>query len=59
MGVQINGKIRDQLQIAADASEEEIIKAATELEKVQKYISGKTIVKSRVIPGRLVSLAVK
>ena len=59
LGVQINGKIRDQLQIAADATDDEIIKTAAQLEKVKKYLHGKKIEKSRVIPGRLVSLVVK
>ncbi len=57
--VQLNGKLRDKLKIAADASKEDMLKAAYALEKVSSGIEGKTVVKEIVVPGRLVNIVVK
>ncbi len=43
LGVQINGKIRDQLQVPADFGKDQILKEAEKSAKVQKYVSGKTV----------------
>jgi leucyl-tRNA synthetase len=59
LGVQINGKIRDQVVVAADADDSTIIQNALELENVRKHTDGKTVVKSFVIPNKLVILVVK
>ena len=57
--VQLNGKLRDKLKIAADASKDDMLKAAYALEKVSSGIEGKTVVKEIVVPGRLVNIVVK
>jgi len=57
--VQVNGKVRDTFEINADSSEDEIKEAALSLEKIQNYIDGKTLVKTIVIPGRLINLVVQ
>ncbi len=57
--VQLNGKLRDKLKIAADASKDDMLKAAYALEKVASGIDGKTVVKEIVVPGRLVNIVVK
>ncbi len=57
--VQVNGKVRDTFKINADSSEDEIKEAALSLEKIQNYIDGKTLVKTIVIPGRLINLVVQ
>ena len=59
LGVQVNGKIRGQINVDADADQESIIKIALENNKVRKYTDGKKIVKSLVIPHKLVVFAVK
>jgi leucyl-tRNA synthetase len=56
--VQINGKVRDRITVAADASEDEIKSAALASEIVQKYLEGKEPKKVIVAKGRLVSLVV-
>jgi len=56
--VQVNGKVRDNFEIAADSSEDEIKEAALSLEKIQKYLNGKELEKTIIIPGRLVNLVV-
>jgi leucyl-tRNA synthetase len=57
--VQIMGKVRGKLEINADASEDEVKKAALEIDNVQKSIEGKTIVKMIVVPKKLVSIVLK
>jgi leucyl-tRNA synthetase len=56
--VQVNGKVRDRITVAADASEEAIKSAALASEAVQKYLEGKEPRKVIVVKGRLVSVVV-
>jgi leucyl-tRNA synthetase len=56
--VQINGKVRGKIEIAADADDETIIAAAKANEGVHKQIEGKTIKMVKVIRGKLVTFAV-
>jgi leucyl-tRNA synthetase len=59
IAVQVNGKLRDQLTAASDASKDEIEKMARNSEKIIKQLQGKTIVKVIHVPGRLINLVVK
>ncbi len=56
--VQINGKVRDRITVAADASEEEIKSVALTSEAVKKYLEGKEPKKIIVANKRLVSLVI-
>ena len=56
--VQVNGKVRDRITVAVDASEDEIRKAALATEIVQKYLEGKEPRKVIVAHGKLVSVVV-
>ena len=57
--VQINGKVKGRLLIAAGAGQDEMIGAATQLEAIKPLIDGKTIVKKIAVPGKLVNIVVK
>jgi leucyl-tRNA synthetase len=57
--VQVNGKLRDQVEAAVDAGEEELIELARASERVRQHIDGKQVVKEIVVPGKLVNLVVK
>ncbi len=57
--VQIKGKVRARLMVAADISQEDAIAAAKADEKVAAEIAGKAIVKEIYVPGKLVNLVVK
>lgn len=59
IAVQVNGKKRDILTIAKDASKDEIEAAAFKLEGVIRNIEGKTIIKKIIVPGRIVNIVVK
>ena len=56
--VQINGKRRAEIEVAASANNEEIIAAALAHPDVQRHSEGKTPKKSIVVPGKLVNLVV-
>ncbi len=57
--VQINGKIRSRLSVAADISQEDAIALAKADEKVAAEIAGKTIVKELYVKGKLVNIVVR
>ncbi len=59
LAVQVNGKVRGKIQVAADASQEACVETALADEKVAAAVAGKQIVKQIVVPGRLVNLVVK
>ncbi|MBS0423539.1 MAG: leucine--tRNA ligase [Proteobacteria bacterium] len=56
--VQVNGKLRGQINIAKDAAKEAIEQAALTNEHVQKFIEGQAIKKIIVVPDRLVNIVV-
>jgi len=56
--IAINGKTRATADFAADASKDEIEKAAKELDEIQKWLDGKTIRKVIVVPKRMVNIVV-
>ena len=56
--VQVNGKVRGHITVAADAGKGELETAALADEKVQAFLAGATPKKVIVVPGRLVNLVV-
>ncbi len=56
--IQVNGKLRGRMQVAADCDKAEIEKLALEDENVQRFTSGKQVKKVIVVPGRLVNIVV-
>ncbi|MCG7529828.1 leucine--tRNA ligase [Psychrobium sp. MM17-31] len=54
--VQVNGKLRAKLNVAADASKDEIEKLALDDADVQRFTDGKTVRKVIVVPGKLVNI---
>jgi leucyl-tRNA synthetase len=57
LGVAVNGKRRAEVEVAMDATKEEILVAAKEL--ISKWLEGKTIVKEIVVPKKLVNIVIK
>jgi leucyl-tRNA synthetase len=57
--VQVNGKVRSRLTVAAEASEAELERLALADPAVQSYTNGKTVKKVVVAKGRLVSVVVQ
>ncbi len=59
VAVQINGKLRGEIQVAADTAETDIVAAAQANDKVKVHIEGKQVVKSIYVPGKIVNLVVR
>ena len=57
--VQVNGKIKDKIEADEGLSNDELENLAKTSSKVQEAISGKTIVKTIVVPNKLVNIVVK
>ena len=56
--IQVNGKLRDRIEIPVGISDEEINELALQSEAIKKHISGKEIRKIIIVPGRLVNIVV-
>ncbi len=59
IAVQVNGKLRGQVEVAAPPSEELVWQAVDANEKIQAWVTGKQIIKRIYVPGKLVNLVVK
>jgi len=59
LAVQINGKVRAQIEVEVDASKEAVLALAHDQLPVQQHTSGKTIVKEIVVPNRIVNIVVR
>jgi leucyl-tRNA synthetase len=56
--VQVNGKVRDQIKVAKDLTEDEVIKLAQGSEKVKKFILDQNIKKTIYIPGKVLNIVI-
>ncbi|MGR9035086.1 MAG: leucine--tRNA ligase [Gammaproteobacteria bacterium] len=56
--IQVNGKLRSKLSVAAEASSEEIERLAIADEHAQRFIEGKAVKKVIVVPKKLVNIVV-
>ena len=59
VAVQVNGKLRGEVEVAADTAEADVLKQAAENERVRAHTEGKEIVKSIYVPGKIVNFVVK
>ena len=56
--VQVNGKVRGRISVAADSDKETISAAALSDDNVRRFVGDKQILKTIVVPGRLVNVVV-
>ena len=57
--VQINGKVRSRVTVAADADKDTVIASVKADEKIAAELDGATVVKEIYVPGKLVNLVIK
>ena len=57
--VQVNGKVKDKIEVDEGLSQDEMKEVALQSEKVKALTEGKTIVKTIVVPKKLVNIVVK
>ncbi|MDI6602678.1 MAG: leucine--tRNA ligase, partial [Patescibacteria group bacterium] len=56
--IQVNGKVRDKIEVEADIAEEKAKELAISREKVQKWIEGKEIKRVIFVPGKLINIVI-
>lgn len=59
LAVQINSKVRSKIEVPSDSDDKAIVEIAMNNDAVKPFIDGKTVVKTIVIPKRLVNIVVK
>ncbi len=57
--VQVNGKLRDRIEVPSEAPREQLLELARASEKVSAHLDGKEVVKEIVVPGKLVNLVAR
>ena len=56
--VQVNGKVRAELVVGVDSTEEDVVKAARDDQKIKAYLEGKEIKRVILVPNKLLNLVV-
>lgn len=59
IGVQVNGKVRGDIQVKADEEESSVREKAFAEQNVKKFVEGKNVVKFIYVPGRIVNVVVR
>jgi len=59
IAVQVNGKLRGQIEAPTDADEAAIVKIAEDSDRIKTHLEGKSIVKTIYVPGKILNLVVK
>ena len=57
--IRVNGKVRSKIMVDANISKEELEKLALNDERIKKWIENKNIIKTIVVPRKLVNIVVK
>ena len=57
--VQINGKVKDKIEVDEGLDQEQMKQVALDSPKIKAQIEGKTVVKTIVVPGKLVNIVIK
>ncbi len=57
--VQVNGKVKDKIEVDAGLNQDEMKQTALDSPKIKSQIEGKMVVKTIVVPGKLVNIVVK
>lgn len=59
LAVQVNSKVRSKIEVPSDSNDKAIAEIAMNNDAIKPFIDGKTVVKTIVIPKRLVNIVVK
>jgi leucyl-tRNA synthetase len=53
--IQVNGRVRDRIEVPADLSEDELVERARESERIRAYLDGNDVRDAIVVPRKLVN----
>ena len=59
IAIQVNGKLRDDIEVDKSISKEDLLQLAKSTEKIKGYLAEKNIIKEIVVPGRLINIVLK
>ena len=59
IGVQVNGKLRAEINITLNEDKDSILAKVKNIDNVKKYLEGHTIIKEIVVPNKIVNIVVK
>ena len=57
--IQVNGRVRDRIRVAAGSPEDGVIRLALARPSISQHVDGKEIVKKVFVPDKLLNLVVK
>ena len=57
--VQVNGKLRDRLEVPVDAEKDDVLAMARAAENAARFLEGVQVVKEIFVPGKLVNFVVR
>jgi leucyl-tRNA synthetase len=57
--IQVNGRVRDRVEVPSDLAEDELVERAKSSERVRAFLDGGEVRQAIVVPGKLVNLVVK
>jgi leucyl-tRNA synthetase len=57
--VQVNGKLRDRLEVPVDAEKDAVLAEARAAENAARFLEGKQVIKEIFVPGKLVNFVVR
>jgi leucyl-tRNA synthetase len=57
--IQVNGKVRDSMEVPAGSPDDDVKRAALERPNVQRHLDGRQVVREVVVPGRLVNFVIR
>ena len=57
--VQVNGRVRDKIEVSADVTEDRAKQLALSSPRVQSHVKGKEVARLIYVPGRLVNVVVR
>jgi leucyl-tRNA synthetase len=58
VGIQINGKVRAEIELAKDADQESVREKVLAMDEVKKWVDGNTIKKFIYVPGKIISIVI-
>ncbi len=59
MAVQVNGKLREVIEVPQDADQAEVEEQALAQPKVQQYLKGNQVIKVIYVPGKILNIVAK
>jgi leucyl-tRNA synthetase len=57
--IQVNGRVRDRVEVSSDLSDDELVEQAKASPRVQAYVDGTEITQTIVVPGKLVNIVTR